>query len=699
MMTRSGRTQGTFRNAGKIPLTTALVTAGLLVFVIGCVAAVMVAMKLLSIAQLAQTTRDETIPTSISQNERALKTEHLTRLAMVIVAVETPDIRDEKLREAFAIANDLIETRSESQADLVREALAAIKAAASTANRSFENKENLRVQVLKVDDAVKEMDDALSSIAEDTQSEVEELIEKIEDAEGSKLSRYLKKLQKYYTINSTSQSLVTNLRDARALTADARSNTDVSAIKVGAERFGAILERVQVNLDRLPNTGDYEYLPDLVNKVSDASLTFDLRRAELKFARQAKTEQAIAIKHLRKLSKILSSSAAEAAIGGVNNILVGITSIKQVAIAGMIATLAGLVLLAWLAQRYLISPLSAASRNLKRLSDGEEAKKTRASPLREIDVLHSAIESFAQARAEMARMAKDKRATEKIKTAELRERMDQLAVEFEQSVLGSVTKISDTAENLGLAATTMTETVATTTEISASAKSSADDSRDSVRSVASAADGMAVAIAEISERVSGAADQAMSAMNVADRARTTVNSLIDEADRIGEVTKMVAKITEQTNLLALNATIESARAGEAGKGFAVVAAEVKKLAGDTARAAESIETQIRNVQSTAQTTLSDIESIVDVLIQTNAESSDIAASIMRQNTTTREIASNAELAAGGTGDVADSITQVSSQAVNVSEVAKNVRTAADQISAVAKNLGTGVDQFLSGIRS
>lgn len=71
-----------------------------------------------------------------------------------------------------------------------------------------------------------------------------------------------------------------------------------------------------------------------------------------------------------------------------------------------------------------------------------------------------------------------------------------------------------------------------------------------------------------------------------------IGQIYEHSERIGEIVNIISSVADQTNLLALNANIEAARAGEAGKGFAVVAGEVRILATETAKAAESIKVKV-----------------------------------------------------------------------------------------------------------
>ncbi|MEG4075056.1 methyl-accepting chemotaxis protein [Microcoleus sp. Pol14C2] len=75
-----------------------------------------------------------------------------------------------------------------------------------------------------------------------------------------------------------------------------------------------------------------------------------------------------------------------------------------------------------------------------------------------------------------------------------------------------------------------------------------------------------------------------------------ITYLSDNAVKIGGISDLVADIANQTNMLALNATVEAVRAGENGKGFAVVATEIRRLAEESKKSAEKINTLVTEIK-------------------------------------------------------------------------------------------------------
>lgn len=74
-----------------------------------------------------------------------------------------------------------------------------------------------------------------------------------------------------------------------------------------------------------------------------------------------------------------------------------------------------------------------------------------------------------------------------------------------------------------------------------------------------------------------------------------ISGLIEKTKKIGDITKLINRISSETNLLGLNAKVEAVRAGAVGKGFSVVAEEIQRLSRESSDASGSINDTIKNV--------------------------------------------------------------------------------------------------------
>lgn len=153
-------------------------------------------------------------------------------------------------------------------------------------------------------------------------------------------------------------------------------------------------------------------------------------------------------------------------------------------------------------------------------------------------------------------------------------------------------------------------------------------------------------------------------------------NLSEQTDQIAGISTLVADLANQTNMLSLNAAVEAARAGENGKGFAVVASEIRKLADQSKKSADKINTLVTDIQSAINSTVM----VTDKGTKTVAEGMQLT-----QKTTASFVG------------VTDSINNIFLHSQQISLNAKQQALATAQVVTAMNNLSLAAQETAGGI--
>jgi len=319
---------------------------------------------------------------------------------------------------------------------------------------------------------------------------------------------------------------------------------------------------------------------------------------------------------------------------------------------GMLAlATAGLGLgLFWMMRNWVAQPLGSLTQAIGAIAQGDLTQAVSSSRNDEIGTL------IQQTEAMRARLA------DTIGT--VRNSVDSIGTASSEIATGNQDlsqRTEQTASNLQIAASSMTELTGTV-------KQTADSARTA------------------NQLVLTAASAAARGGDVVGQVVSTMDEINASSRKISDIIGTIDGIAFQTNILALNAAVEAARAGEQGRGFAVVASEVRSLAGRSAEAAKEIKTLIG-------ASVERVETGSRLVQEAGTSMSEIVSSVQRVQDIIGEITAATSEQSDGIGQVNTSVGQLDQMTQQNAALVEQSAAAAESLKEQAQRLVQAVMVF------
>ena len=505
------------------------------VFVVALLAiAAIMGSYLTDIKTQARETTAVTIPETVKQNQQALKAEKLARYAeIVLYATDERDLADAR-RLAATVVAELADGTDPNMRQSLEAAEMAILETADAMVRVNGLAAEIRDHLQRADRIIGEIDENLTSIAEDTSYRIESTLDNINNmldgmstggvhnrsALAAKFSSDMAMLgddlRENMSINEASQLFLSSLRSGKSLLLEALALADQNAVSEIAGRFEKTVELIERQVGQFPATGDYEYLPDQVADFALFSVIFEIRLEMLANRIEAESANGRALSLLADIGESLSADATAAAMSSTRAIAKDAITIQRVGLI-LLTLLAVLAMaISAIVLAIVIKPVARASETLDALSRGNLDVQLPPAPWKEFLAVRNSIGNFRDALIEREAMLLEQEAERAAK--EVRgEKVSALADSFDAKTSEVLQTVSSAATELQQTAQSMSATAEQTNQQASAVATASSQATASVQTVATAAEELSASITEIGRQVNQSAKIAANAVEEAAR--------------------------------------------------------------------------------------------------------------------------------------------------------------------------------------